>query len=99
MGVAKAIRCVCLQMENLIQMGQPTTIKGNKKSTNSQGGRSDSMVRTTIVIPLTLDQNLEAIRLKKGGISKNDLIKTALATLVESEGLKPDRHPVVQISY
>ena len=57
------------------------------------------MVRTTIVIPAALNQHLEAIRLKMGGISKNDVIKSALAKFVQAEGLEPEKHPKVEISY
>jgi len=55
-------------------------------------------VRTTIVIPATLDENLEAMRLTKGG-TKNDLIRDALMDFLRAAGYEPLKHPTVSITY
>ena len=64
---------------------------GGLATTNSQ------MIRTTIIIPATVDLNLEVCRitLSKNGViySKNDVIKMALAEFITRQGRDPNTNP------
>ena len=51
-----------------------------------------SSVRTTIIIPSTVDQNLEVCRLKLG-VSKNEVIKRALSEFLINQDFQPDKSP------
>jgi hypothetical protein len=55
-------------------------------------------IRTTIVIPATLDQNLEVLRIKKG-LTKNELIAMALSDFIRANNLVPDKTPSISVSY
>ena len=56
------------------------------------------VVRTTLVLPTPLDQNLEIYCLR-AGISKPELIKSLLSAFLEQHGLQPSKTPRVEISY
>ena len=56
------------------------------------------VARTTLVLPITLDQNLEGYALQCGK-AKNELIKTAVTEYLASKGLDPARKPKFEISY
>jgi len=64
---------------------------GLANTTNAQ------MIRTTIIIPATVDLNLEVCRitLSKNGViySKNDVIKMALAEFIQRQGRDPNTSP------
>lgn len=54
--------------------------------------------RTTAVFPLTLNENWEAFALKEG-VSKNDVLITALREYLKQHGLDPSRHPKLKVTY
>ena len=58
----------------------------------------DGIARTTIVIPLSSDQNLQVLSLKTG-CTKNDVIKAALRAYLISQGLQPDSSPKIDVRY
>lgn len=49
-------------------------------------------VRTTIVIPVETDLNLELCRIKLG-LSKNELIRRAIADFLTGHGFDPSKAP------
>jgi len=51
-----------------------------------------STTRTTLVLPLALDQNLELFSVKCG-ISKGEVIKKALADYLTRHGFQPMKRP------
>lgn len=55
-------------------------------------------IRTTIVIPATLDQNLEVLRIQKK-LTKNELIAIALSNFIRDNRLEPDKTPRISVSY
>ena len=57
---------------------------------NGAGRRNH--VRTTIVLPSALDQNLEIFCAREGK-SKNEVVITALRTLLQKEGFQPLKQP------
>jgi len=61
-------------------------------------GTGSETARTTIVIPATLDKNIELCRLKLG-LSKNDLIKEALANFLRNHNFDPNSNPIIDVSY
>ena len=70
--------------------------RDREKEITVSGGRS--MVRTTIIIPSSLKRNVEALaRIRK--LSQGEIIERALRAYLESEGLNPDRIPVLTVSY
>jgi hypothetical protein len=48
--------------------------------------------RTTLVLPETLDLNLELFAVKSG-LSKGEAIKKVLAEYLRKEGFQPDKRP------
>jgi hypothetical protein len=58
--------------------------------------KSPNLVRTTVVIPDALDQNLAAWCLVSGQ-TKSEALKRALTEFLLKEGLQPDQKP--QITY
>jgi hypothetical protein len=60
---------------------------------------SAKTTRTTLVLPETLDQNLELCAVKFG-MPKGEIIKEALSNFLKEKGLQPDRRPKkVSIEY
>jgi hypothetical protein len=59
---------------------------------------ANSSIRTTVVLPSALDRNIQALCLANG-LSKNELIKTALREFLEKKGLRPDQIPKIAVSY
>ena len=53
---------------------------------------SSQPVRTTIVIPVEMDLNIELCRIKFG-LTKNDLIKRALSEFLVGQGFDPSKAP------
>ena len=49
-------------------------------------------VRTTLVLPATIDQNLEVLCAMRG-VAKGEVIKTALFDFLSKQGLQPDKSP------
>lgn len=71
-------------------MPKTTFTKRDVETVPLTNGRS--VTRTTIVIPTTLDQNLQALGLTNGE-TKNQMITAALRKYVEEKGLRPDQSP------
>lgn len=65
---------------------------------SSNGATSSPNARTTIVLPLSVDENLEAYALRSG-IAKGEIIKRVIVDFLIREGMQPDRRPKVEISY
>lgn len=58
-----------------------------------------TVARTTIVLPVAIDRNLELYALKRG-LPKGEVIKRVLAVFLESEGMQPYKLPkTIDISY
>ncbi|MGH9828185.1 MAG: hypothetical protein ACREDR_33595 [Blastocatellia bacterium] len=62
------------------------------------GSIENGTARTTLVLPLTLDQNLEGYALTVG-VPKGELIKRVLTEYLKEKGLQPHKRPKVAISY
>ena len=58
----------------------------------ASNGYRHRTIRTTIVLPEALDQNLELYALQKG-VPKVEVIKHALHEHLTAEGLQPGRSP------
>jgi hypothetical protein len=56
------------------------------------------MTRTTLVLPETVDQNLE-LWCALNRRSKADAVKEALTLFLTSRGLQPDKRPRVEVMY
>jgi len=54
--------------------------------------RSDYPVRTTLVLPMALDRNLE-IYCRQNGTGKSRLIEKLLFDFLSTQGLRPDKTP------
>ena len=55
--------------------------------------------RTTVVLPVALDQNLELFAVKTG-VSKGDVIKRVLTEYLTKQGFQPDKSPKsISIAY
>ncbi len=55
--------------------------------------------RTTLVLPVALDQNLELFSVRCG-MSKGEIIKKALTEFLTSQGLQPMRQPkAIRVEY
>ncbi len=68
-------------------------------ATFSNNGSSPNVSRTTIVLPLALDQNLELYAVRVGA-SKNDVIKKVLADFLVQQGMQPFKTPKsVEVTY
>jgi hypothetical protein len=62
-------------------------------------GATTRNTRTTLVIPETLDQNLELYAVK-AGLPKGEVIKRVLAEFLTKQGFQPDKHPKsIDVSY
>jgi hypothetical protein len=57
-----------------------------------------ALVRTTLVLPHTLDLNLEVLCATQG-LSKSEAVKMALTQFLEERGLQPDKTPRTVITY
>jgi len=55
-------------------------------------------VRIGVIVPETLDKNLEAFCLK-AGISKQEALRTALHQFLQKKGMDPDKLPKLTFSY
>jgi hypothetical protein len=56
-------------------------------------------VRTTVVLPKNLDQNIEAFCMMRG-VGKAEVIKNALCDFLQREGLEPMKAPrAISIEY
>ena len=55
-------------------------------------------VRTSVVVPKTVDANLEVYVLRNGS-SKGEIITKLLVEFLEKEGYQPSKMPKVEISY
>lgn len=61
------------------------------------GGRGQTK-RTTLVLPESLDENLEVYALQ-AGLPKGEVIKKVLTQFLSEKGLQPDKRPRLQVSY
>jgi hypothetical protein len=83
---------------------ESTTSNDHRESTrldnrSAGNGYSGSKVaRTTAVVPEPLNQNWEAYSLTRG-VSKNEVLVTALSAFLASEGMEPDKKPKLKVSY
>lgn len=58
-----------------------------------------AVTRTTVVLPLSLDANLELYALKVGK-TKGEVIKEVLSTHLKKAGFQPDKTPKsIEVSY
>ena len=76
-------------------MPAPKLAPGNTPPTNGfdlPPVISSQPARTTIVIPVETDLNLELCRIKLG-LTKNDLIKRAINEFLVGEGFDPSKAP------
>jgi hypothetical protein len=55
-------------------------------------------VRTTLLLPATLDRNLEFLAVTTGS-SKSDIVKKALFDYLAKSGLEPSKTPTLTVSY
>ncbi len=62
------------------------------------GEAGDDIVRTTLILPKSLDRNVEAYCIKEG-VTKNTALLKLLAVALSNEGYQPNRTPKVTISY
>jgi hypothetical protein len=70
-------------------------------SMSSMNGRSTPTptTRTTLVLPVTLDQNLELFAVKTG-LPKGEVIKRVLIDFLIKQGMQPDKRPKsIDIAY
>ncbi len=58
----------------------------------TNGGSHDYTVRTTVVLPLALDRNLE-IYCAQAGTGKSKLIERLLFDFLSAQGFHPDKNP------
>jgi hypothetical protein len=78
---------------------KPTrTSRGGKKSQVEPESNTTGSVRTSIVLPKTVDANLEVYVLRNGS-SKGEIITRLLVEFLEKEGYQPFKMPKVEISY
>jgi hypothetical protein len=71
-------------------------MEGNRVALNAG---SAATTRTTLVLPLALDQNLELFAVQKG-LPKGEIIKRVLAEYLKKEGLQPDKRPrTISVAY
>lgn len=76
-----------------------TTAVTNAVPQNGSGRRNH--VRTTIVLPSALDHNLEIFCAREGK-SKNEVVISALGTVLQEAGLQPMKQPKeikIDVSY
>ncbi len=60
---------------------------------------SANSARTTVVLPVALDENLEVYSLKVG-VPKGEIIKQLIANHLVTQGLQPDRRPrSIEVTY
>ena len=57
-----------------------------------------STTRTTLVLPVALDQNLEIFAVRSG-MAKGEVIKKVLIDFLTKEGFQPDKRPKISIAY
>ena len=62
------------------------------------GKANSASVRTTILLPETLNKNLEVLSLKMGE-TKSDIVRNALSNYLEAKGLDPSSLPNITVSY
>ncbi len=74
------------------------TAKAESKHPVESPSDASKTVRTSVVLPKTVDANLEVYVLRNGG-SKGEVITKILAEFLEKEGYQPDKMPKVEISY
>ena len=77
-------------------MPKSSLAKDSSESATPSGSRD--VTRTTIVIPTTLDQNLQALSLTNGR-TKNQMITAALQHFVQEKGLRPHQRPKIIVRY
>lgn len=75
-----------------------TTGKANKPVPEAEARTGSKTVRTTLVLPESLDQNLEAYALSTGS-NKSEVIKEALIGYLRAKGLQPDKLPTISVTY
>ncbi|HEX8139019.1 MAG TPA: hypothetical protein VF544_15735 [Pyrinomonadaceae bacterium] len=73
-----------------------TKARGRERIFNE--GTAAETTRTTIVLPIALDENL-AIYAMQERLTKNEIIKTAMSEYLKNKGLQPDRRPKLEVSY
>jgi hypothetical protein len=59
-----------------------------------KSGQEPKNIRTTLVLPHTLDRNLEAWCLVEG-ITKSEVVRLALTEFLTQQGLRPDEKPTI----
>ncbi len=57
-----------------------------------QGTDAPTLIRTTFIIPDTLDQNIEVL-CAMNRLNKTEVVRTALSEFLMKHGLNPDKKP------
>jgi hypothetical protein len=70
-----------------------SSVETAKPKSNGAG-----LCRTTVALPLALNENWEAFALKSG-VPKNEVLVVALKQYLTSQGLQPDLRPRLEVSY
>jgi hypothetical protein len=66
---------------------------------SATSGSAVETTRTTLVLPVALDQNLELYAVQEG-LPKSEVIKRVLADYLAKKGFQPDRRPKsITVSY
>jgi hypothetical protein len=65
---------------------------------NLRGSAVKTVIRTTVVLPKVLDQNIELLCMIEGK-PKGELIATALKQFLEQKGMQPDKPPNINVIY
>ncbi len=59
---------------------------------SSKNTAENPMIRTTIVLPLTVDPNLAVLAARRG-VTKSELLREGASDLLRKEGLDPTKKP------
>lgn len=60
--------------------------------------KSAEAMRTSVVLPHVLEQNL-SLWATKNGLRKGEVIRLALHEYLKSKGLQPDKEPKIKLTY
>jgi hypothetical protein len=72
--------------------GGDVVVGDSTMSSMNGGARATPTTRTTLVLPITVDQNLELFAVKMG-LPKGEIIKRVLVEYLIKQGLQPDKRP------
>ena len=91
--VAEIDNCTIYPWEGLMESSM-TNVGEAKRNTRviPLKCNTDGIIRTTILIPATIDQNWEICGIKLG-LSKNEVVKRALSEFLRTHGFDPNRTP------